>query len=102
MKTVIDQGGGIRSVIAVEDDKLITGTSQDCEWILDRCAAMRNEGMHGSKEMRLVADIPVVTVETYCNLNGITLAEWYANPDHIRRMVNDPDLSKLRIAPGRV
>jgi len=70
--------------------------------ILDACAELRNSGMHGSKDMRHVASVPHVVVEHYCNVNGIDLREFMANPEHARRLLNSPEFSDFRVAPGRV
>lgn len=102
MKTVIDQGDGIQSVVAVEDGKHVVGTVQDCTPIVDKARALHNEGFHGSSEMRHIASLPMVVIEKYCNDNGITMGEWMADRSHLRRMVNDPALAYFRIAPGRV
>lgn len=87
---LIDNGEGIVAV-----------TSQDVQPILDYATARRNEGLHGSCDMRLAAEFPMVLVETYCNTHGISFADFLANPEHARAMLNDPDLSKFRIWEGK-
>lgn len=98
----INHDNGVQSHIIEEDGKLHLGTVQDCSPILEKAKAMANEGMHGTKDMRLAATLPNVVIETYCNNNGITFQEWMSNPIHIKRMLNDPDLSGFRIWKGRV
>ena len=93
---------GLRSVIATEDDRLIVGTVQDCDPIVEDAQARHREGMHGSSEMRHAARLPMVVVEKYCNDQGIDLAEWSRDRVHVRRMLQDPALSAFRIWPGRV
>ena len=92
----------LQPIIAVEDGKLITGSRQDCTPFLEAATRKRNEGEHGSKEMRHAASFPPVLVERYCNERGITFSEWLANPIHARVMLMDPDLSGFRIWGGRV
>jgi hypothetical protein len=75
---------------------------QDCTPVLERAKALHNEGFHGSGEMKHAACIPNVVIEQYCNKHKISFQEWMANPEHIRRMLNDPDNSMFRIWPGRV
>lgn len=75
---------------------------QDCTPILERTTALSNEGHHGSNEMRHAASIPMVIVERYLNDHNITLAEFMGNPEHVKRMLNDPSLSGFRIWKGRV
>lgn len=92
----------VKSVIAVEDGALVTGTVQDCTPYLERAKTLHNAGAHGSSDMKLAASFPFVLVEKYCNDNGITFADWQASKEHKRRMLNDPSLSYFRIWPGRV
>ena len=70
--------------------------------IRDYCIARHNEGHHGASDMKLMASLPAVVIEHYCNVNGITFREWMKNPEHVKRMVNDPALADFRIAPGRM
>lgn len=102
MKTVIDNGNGVQTVIAAQDGALITGTVQDCTPILERAKAMHNEGKYGSSEMRLAMTIPDVIIEKYCNERGVSFHEFMTNKAHIRYMLNDPDLSFLRVWKGKV
>ena len=75
---------------------------QDCTTILERAQAMNREGYHGSGELKLAATLPLVIVERYCNDNGITFEQFMQGREHIKRMLNDPDLSYFRIWPGKV
>lgn len=93
---------GMRSITAVEDDRLIVGTTQDCDAIVADAQARHREGFHGTSEMRHAARIPLVVVEKYCNDQGIDLAEWGRDRVHIRRMLQDPALAAFRIWPGKV
>lgn len=102
MKTIINEGGGIQTVIALEDGNLITGTVQDCTAIAEETKALHREGVHGSSEMRHAAKLPRVAVETYLNVNHIDLGEFLRNPVHIKRMCNDPALKDFRIWGGVV
>lgn len=69
---------------------------------VDTCKELHNIGMHGSKDVKHVASVPVVVVEHYCNVNGITLREFSQNPEHKRRFLNDPAFADFRIWPGKV
>lgn len=101
MKTVI-QRGDTQTVVALQDGNLITGTVQDCTPIVQEATRKRNEGEHGSSDMRHAASFPAVVVEKYCNDSGITFAEFMEDRAHIRRMLNDPALSYFRIWEGRL
>lgn len=102
MKTVINDGAGIRTVVALQDGALVTGTVQDCVPIREDALARHNSGAHGSKEMWHAARLPRVAVEQYCNAQGITFGEWMRDPKHVKAMCNDPDLRDFRIHPGRI
>ena len=93
---------GMGSIIATEGDRLILGTVQDCDPIVEDAQARHREGFHGTPEMRHAARIPLVVVEKYCNDQGIDLAEWGRDKIHVRRMLQDPALAAFRIWPGKV
>ena len=102
MKSVVDHGNGVKSIIALQDGALITGTTQDCTAIVDHVKALRNEGFHGSSEMRLAASVPFVVVEKYCNDKGITFRDFSMSEAHKVSFLNDPDYRNLRVWEGRV
>lgn len=93
---------GVKTIIKLQGEDLVTGTVQDCTPILEDAQARQNAGFVGTSEMKHAARLPMVVVETYCNVNGITFDEWMANPVHIKRMLSDPDLSGFRIWRGAV
>ena len=71
--------------------------------IRDYCIARHNEGLHGpASDFKLMASFPAVVVEHYCNVNQVSFREVMQNPEHFKRMVNDPALADFRIAPGRL
>jgi hypothetical protein len=84
-----------------KDETVVVHTS-DFGDMLDRVTALRNEGLHGSNEMKLVAVIPGIVVEQYCFLNKVDWAEFWSDPKHIKALCNDPDNAYWRVAPGRV
>ena len=94
--------GDVKSVVALEDGKLITGTVQDCTPYVERAKKMRAEGGHSSSELKHAASFPFVLVEQYCNTNGITFADWMKDGAHVKRMMADPALAAFRIWEGRV
>lgn len=103
MKTVISNAGSdLKTVVAVEDGKMITGSVQDCTAIVEETTRKRNEGEHGTSEMRHAASFPEVLVEKYCNTNGIEFSEFMQNQVHVKRMLQDPALSYFRVWEGRV
>ena len=96
------QTGDVQTVVKQDGENLGTGTVQDCTPIHEDATRRRLEGLHGSKEMKHAARFPAVLVETYCNTNGVSFAEFMQNKTHIRRMLGDPALSGFRIWEGRV
>lgn len=87
--------------ISFVDGLMVVNRSQDCTAIADGCKALANETEQRG-EVRLAARLPDVIVERYCNDNGITLGEFVGNPEHIRRVCNDPALAAFRVWPGRI
>lgn len=94
--------GDLTSYITVEDGKLITGTVQDCTPYIERAKERHLSGDHGSKDLKLAADIPDTVYLTYMAVQGIDYQELMTNPVHFKRMLNDPALKHLRIWPGRI
>lgn len=84
-------------MVSVRDESLA-----DLKAVAEVCKGLQNSGITGDKEMRHLAEFPGFIIEQYCNLNGITWAEWMQNPVHARRMLNDPDLAHFRVHAGRV
>ena len=84
------------------DGSMTVERVQDCTPIAEYTKEKHNVGLHGSSEMKHAATLPFVIVEKYCNLNGIDFRECMDNPEHIRRMLNDPDLQAFRVWKGRV
>lgn len=83
------------------DGLMVVERVQDCTPIVDHCRALANETEQRG-DVRLAARLPDVIVERYCNDNGITLGEFVGNPEHIRRVCNDPALAAFRVWPGRI
>jgi hypothetical protein len=102
-QTLIKRDNGVNtSVVLNNDGSLTTGTHQDCTPIVDHVASLRNEGHHGSKDMRLAASVPFVVVEKYCNEKGITFQEFGNSQEHKICFLNDPDYKLLRVWGGHV
>jgi hypothetical protein len=97
-----DNYNPVSTKIKIDDGKMFIGRSQDCTPIAEYAKAMHNSGNHGGKEMRHAAKIPLVIIETYMNVHGVTFQEVMNDEKHFRQMLNDPDLKQFRIWPGRV
>jgi hypothetical protein len=84
------------------DEGAVIVRAQQVGAIVDQCKALSNEGFHGLSDFKHVARIPNVVVEHYCNTHGVSFQEFTRNPEHMRRIVNDPAFADLRIAPGKI
>lgn len=102
MRTVINNGNGTQTVVALQDGNLITGTSQDCTAIAEYAKARHKAGLVGSSEMRLAASVPFVIVEKYCNDNRITMAEFKQSQEHKKRLLSAPENADFRIWKGKL
>ena len=87
---------------ALDGRNLIERRSQDVEPVLEQAKRLRSNGMVGSSEMRHAARIPLIEIEKYLALTGITMHEFMTDPAHVKAMLNNPDLSQYRIWTGRV
>ena len=85
-------------------DEIAIERRGDAAGVAEITKRMHNEGFGSSPsgELKHAASIPDVIIEKYCNDNGITFEELMANPDHAKRMLNNPDLAAFRIWKGRV
>ncbi len=96
--------GGIGSHIIDDVDGLAFVTTQDVEPILDRNKELFNNGTRGytpSRDLRHVAEIPLVVVEIWKNEHGVDCF----NKNHaegVRRLLNSSEYAYLRTAPGRI
>lgn len=91
-----------RVVADPSEERLHVQRVQDVEPILEHAKARASSGLTGSADYWHMAELPMVIVEKYCNENGITFAEFMANTEHVRRMVNDPALAAFRVHGGRM
>lgn len=86
----------------VEDGNLTVQATQDCTPIVERAKSLHNEGMHGLKDFKHAMELPNVIVEAYLNQHKITYEEFLKNKEHLKRVLNSPDLAYFRIWKGRV
>lgn len=86
----------------MDGNDLIVRQTEDVEPVLEHVKNLRAIGEVGSSELRHAATLPAIVVENYCKQHGIDHHEFMANPVHIRRMLNDPELAGFRVWGGRV
>lgn len=84
------------------ENKMVVERAQDCNAIADWCKRQSAAGYVGSGEMKHAAKIPNVMIEAYINTKNISPHEFYANPVHMKAILNDPALADFRIWKGQV
>lgn len=100
----LDLYGIKRRVVEQADGELAFHATQDVQPILDFNKEMFGDPGRGytpSKDMRHIAEIPLVVAEEWKNRFGVDVF----NKDHapaVKRLLNDPDWRYLRTAPGCV
>lgn len=87
--------------LLIDGENLIEHRSVDVEPVLDANKALQNAGAFGNADMRHAARVPGIVIEQYCKTQGITFSDFMNDPVHIRRLLNDPELSGFRIWQGR-
>jgi hypothetical protein len=92
----------LNTKIVMQDGKMFVGRSQDCSPIAEDAKRRHNAGEYGSSDMKHAARIPNVIIEQYMNENGVSFAEVLGNPQHMKRIVEDPKNSAFRIWKGRL
>lgn len=88
--------------IHVNDGVMTVASSQDCTAIAERCKRLHSEGIHGTPEMKYAGSIPDVFVNKYLTDNNITFAQFVKEPEHCRRILNDPAMTHFRVWKGRI
>jgi hypothetical protein len=61
-----------------------------------------NSDARKGHEMYYAGSIPNIVVEKFCNEERITFRDFITNPEHCRRLLNNPDYSYLRVWKGKV
>jgi hypothetical protein len=85
-----------------DSDRTIIAHTENFDGLIDHNKALQNEGHHGTKDMKHVANIPGIVIEQYCFMRGVSWAEFWADNKHIKTILNDPDMAYFRVAPGKV
>ena len=70
--------------------------------IAEACKRQHNEGIHGTAEMKLAGRIPDVFVNKYLTDNNVTFAQFIKEPEHARRVLNDPAMAHFRVWKGKI
>lgn len=92
----------IEQIDALHEAHIYEANMDDLYAVADHCKALQSAGQTGDSEMRALMTVPAIIVQQYMNEKGVSYAEFMRNPEHARRMMNDPALSAFRIHRGRV
>lgn len=97
-------GEEVGTQFAEEEGRVVINRAQDVEPILEfaKQAALEGSGYSPSRELKHVAEFPFVLVEQYISNKRITMQEFMTNPEHIRAMLNDPDLAAFNIEKNTI
>lgn len=92
----------IEDIDATHEAHIYEANMDDLHAVADYCKARQNAGLVGDSDMRPLMTVPGIIVQQYMNENGVSYPEFMRNPEHAKRMMNDPALSAFRIHRGRV
>lgn len=70
--------------------------------VVDAVKDLHNARATGSSDMRYLGEVTPFMLQSYCDKNGITFQDAFSNPEHFRRILNDPENSNMRVWKGRV
>ena len=92
----------IEEIDATHEAHIYEANLDDIRAVADHCQALQNAGMTGDRDMWALMTVPAIIVQQYMNENGVSYPEFIRNPEHAKRMLNDPALSAFRIHRGRI
>jgi hypothetical protein len=84
----------------MQDGTLVVQNTEQAKPYADRAHALSD--LKQDPEMKLAGYYPMVMIEKYLNDHNITMHEFLKDPEHARRMLNDPDLAAFRVWKGKV
>lgn len=70
--------------------------------IVDAVKAKHNAGHFGTSDMRYYGEVTPFMIQQYCDKTGVTWDQAMQNPEHFRRILNDPENSHMRVWKGRI
>lgn len=83
-----------------DGDKVHIQRVQNCQPILDSAAALRSDGLTGTRDFRHVGRIPSAVLEMWLNEEGVAFSNTEAVKEVIRKKLQSGDFSKLRVHEG--
>lgn len=97
--------------LILQDDLIVDQASEDMDAlraVADHCKALQSCGLTrlrqlpGELDVRVLAEVPGIIVEKWCNDHGIAFDEFMRDPSVQKRMLDDPELRAFRIWPGQM
>lgn len=70
--------------------------------IVDNVRALHNNRAFGSSDFRYYGEVTGHMLQAYCDRTGVTWDQAMQNPEHFRRILNDPEHSHMRVWKGRI
>lgn len=70
--------------------------------VVDVCKELHHAGLHGTKDRKHVASVPVIVIEHFCKVRGITLSTFMRDQHLKRQFLDSPEFADFRIWPGRM
>lgn len=92
----------MRTQVVLDNDTMTVAYTADLTPLAERAKALHSAGETGSKDMKLAMEVHDFHIYAYMNKYGVSYEEFCSNPEHIRRLLNDPDNADFRIWKGRV
>lgn len=83
----------------IGDDQFAIVRTQDVEPVLEQAKKLAAEttGRSKSGDLHHAAEFPMVIIEKYLSDNNVTFEQFMADPEHVRRMLQDPALAGFRV-----
>lgn len=93
-----------RMIYDPSENKDIIYREQDCEPIIKEVEDIKlfTDGRGKTSLGYWVGRIPGIISEQYMKEAGITWNEYISNPEHVERIINNPDYKKFKIFQGKI
>ncbi len=82
------------------NQKIIVENIHDVNPVLDRAEKLRNAGLDGVGESKLVGTIPLFLIQEWCKEAGVKWSDIHARQDVVKKKILSGDFDKLRVWKG--
>lgn len=102
--TLVSNHSGIKTYHRVEGGRDVYLREQDCEPIVNEVKRIKevSDGRGDTSLGYFVGKIPGEIVEKYLQEKGVSYHDFIVNPEHVKRIMNNPDYKKFRIFEGKM